>query len=106
MKTGAEKGAVGLNEGVPVCVQDSARKPADFRVQEKLSADNPDDRSGTAPHSVQANVGGEQLQTRNVRLRRIIAASRGRSGAGDRGKMQNQAMAWRASQTPGGEAER
>jgi hypothetical protein len=62
MKAAPEKGAAGLNKDVPVCVHDSARKPADLRVQERLSAADPDDRSGTAPHRVQANVGGQQLQ--------------------------------------------
>jgi hypothetical protein len=94
-----EKGAAGLNKDVPLCVHDSARKPADLRVQERLSAANPDDRSGAAPNSVQASVGGQQLQIRNARTWRIIAA-------GDRRKVQNQAVAGRASQTPGGEADR
>ncbi len=62
VKAAPEKGAVGLNKDVPVCVHDSTRKPADLRVQERLSAANPDDWSGAAPHRVQANVGGQQLQ--------------------------------------------
>ncbi len=59
VKAAPEKRAAGLNKDVSVCVHDSARKPADLRMQERLSAANPDDRSGAAPHSVQAIVGGQ-----------------------------------------------
>jgi hypothetical protein len=59
MNPAAEKSTVGLNKYVPACVHDSARKPADFRVQEWLTTANPNHRSGTAPHHLQAEIRGE-----------------------------------------------
>ncbi len=106
MNAAPQKSAVGPNKDVPVCVHDSPREPADLRMQKRLSAADPNNRSGTAPHGVQANVGGKQVQIRDARRRRVIAKSRRQSGASGRGKVQNQAMAGRASQSLRSEADR
>jgi hypothetical protein len=54
MNPAAEKSTVGLNKYVPACVHDSARKAADFRVQQRLTTANPNHGSGTSSHHVHA----------------------------------------------------
>jgi hypothetical protein len=54
-----ETSAVGLDKYVSACIRDSARKPADFRMQQWLTAANPNHGSGTSSHRVQAEIRGD-----------------------------------------------
>jgi hypothetical protein len=54
-----ETSAVGLDKYVSACIHDSARKPADFWVQQRLTAANPNHGSETSSHRVQAEIRGE-----------------------------------------------
>ena len=63
----AERSASGLDKDVPTRVHNSARQAADFRMEERFKTANPYNRRGTAMHSFQANIQGEQLQIRSAR---------------------------------------
>jgi hypothetical protein len=56
MNAAPETSAVDMNKYVSACVHDSARKAADFRVQQWLTTANPNHRAGTPPHRVQAHI--------------------------------------------------